>query len=105
MGPAVQAFSRKPLIFASRTFRSPHFRTRPGFFATTIGLTPNRVAALGENVILLANLTWAAVLYVRFIRHRGSFHALERWQARYIPVYTIWAAIVVVAFPPLFNFI
>ncbi len=69
------------------------------------GLSPNRVAALGLNVILLVNLAWSAVLYVRFIRGRGSFAALERWQTDYLPVYAVWAAIVVIAFPPLFGFI
>ncbi len=69
------------------------------------GFTPNRVAALGENVILLVNLAWSAVLSVRFLRGRGSFTALERWQTDYLPVYAVWAAIVVVAFPPLFGYI
>lgn len=71
---------------------------------TEFGLTPNRVAALGENVILLVNLLWSAVLYVRFLCRRGSFASVERWQTDYVPVYAIWAAIVVVAFPPLFAF-
>jgi hypothetical protein len=69
------------------------------------GLTPNRVAALGENVVLLVNLVWAAVLAVRFLTGRGSFSALERWQTDYLWVFAVWAAIVVVAFPPLFGYI
>lgn len=68
------------------------------------GFTPNRVAALGENVILLVNLAWSAVLYLRFMRGRGSFASLEKWQTDYVPVYAVWAAIVVIAFPPLFAF-
>ncbi|HEX5575634.1 MAG TPA: permease prefix domain 1-containing protein [Gemmatimonadales bacterium] len=68
------------------------------------GFTPNRVAALGENVILLGNLAWSTVLYVRFLRGRGSFAGLERWQTAYLPAYSIWAAIVVVGFPPVFGF-
>jgi hypothetical protein len=62
------------------------------------------VAALGENVILLVNLGWSTVLYVRFLRGRGSFADLERWQTAYLPAYSFWAAIVVIAFPPLFRF-
>ena len=69
------------------------------------GFTPNRVAALGENVILLVNLAWSVVLYVRFLRGRGSFAVLERWQTAYLPVYAAWAAIVVIVFPPLFGYI
>jgi hypothetical protein len=68
------------------------------------GFTPNRVAALGENLILLVNLAWSAWLYARFLRHRGSFAALERWQIAYLPVYSVWAALVVVIFPPVFGY-
>ena len=68
------------------------------------GFTPNRVAALGENVILLGNLGWSTALYIRFLRGRGSFASLERWQTAYLPAYSIWAAIVVVGFPPVFGF-
>jgi len=68
------------------------------------GFTPNRVAALGENLILLVNLAWTAWLYARFMRHRGSFAALERWQVAYLPVYSVWAALVVTIFPPVFGY-
>jgi hypothetical protein len=44
------------------------------------------------------------VLYIRFLRRRGSFASLERWQTSYIPVYAVWAAIVVIVFPPLFRY-
>jgi hypothetical protein len=69
-----------------------------------LGFTPNRVAALGENLILLVNLAWTAWLYARFVRHRGSFAALERWQIAYLPVYASWAALVVVLFPLVFGY-
>ncbi len=72
---------------------------------TGFGFTPNRVAALGENLILLANLAWSAVLYIRFLRGRGSFASLERWQTAYLPVYAAWAAIVVIVFPPVFRYV
>ena len=71
---------------------------------TEFGFSPNRVAALGMNVILLVNLAWSAVLYVRFLRGRGSFASLERWQTNYLPVYAAWAAIVVIVFPPAFGY-
>ena len=68
------------------------------------GFTPNRVAALGENLILLVNLAWTAWLYAFFLRQRGSFDVLERWQIAYLPVYSLWASLVVVLFPPLFGY-
>jgi hypothetical protein len=71
---------------------------------TEFGFTPNRVAALGENLILLVNLVWTAWLYGRFVRRRGSFGDLEKWQIAYLPVYAIWAVVVVVVFPLAFGF-
>lgn len=72
---------------------------------TEYGTTPNKAAALGENVILLANLAWSAWLLLRFVRRRTPFAALERWQTGYLPVYAAWAWIVVLAFPPLFSYL
>jgi hypothetical protein len=72
---------------------------------TEYGTTPNRAAALGENVILLTNLAWSAWLLLKFVRRRTPFAALERWQTGYLPVYAAWAWIVVLAFPPLFNYL
>ena len=68
------------------------------------GFSPNRMAALGENLVLLVNLAWSAWLYARFLAGRGPFAALERWQTAYLPVYAVWAGLVVFAFPPLFGF-
>ena len=68
------------------------------------GLTPNRVAALGENLILLVNLSGSAWLYAEFLRGRQTFGAIEAWQTAYLPAYSIWAALVVLVFPPLFRF-
>jgi hypothetical protein len=68
------------------------------------GFSPNRVAALGENLILLVNLAWSAWLYAAFLGRRKPFRALEEWQTAYLPVYSIWAAVVVVLFPPLFAY-
>lgn len=72
---------------------------------TEYGTTPNKAAALGVNIILLANLFWSAWLLSRFVGRRTPFAALERWQTGYLPVYAVWTWIVVLAFPPLFNYV
>jgi hypothetical protein len=72
---------------------------------TEWGTTPNKAAALGENVILLANLAGTAFLLAEFVRHRRPFEHLERWQTRYVAVYAAWAWTVVLAFPPMFGFL
>jgi hypothetical protein len=72
---------------------------------TEYGTTPNKAAALGENVILLANLAWSAWLLLAFVRRKVPFTAIERWQTWYLPVYAAWGWIVVLVFPPLFDFV
>ena len=69
-----------------------------------LGMTPNRAAALGLNLVLLVNLAGTAWLSTRFLTGRSAFHRLERWQTSYLPIFALWAAIVVVVLPPLFSF-
>jgi hypothetical protein len=69
-----------------------------------LGWTPNRVAALGLNLVLLVNLAGTARLSVRFLTGREVFHRLERWQTTYLPIYGLWAAAVVVVLPLAFTF-
>ena len=69
-----------------------------------LGFTPNRVAALGLNLVLLVNLAVTAWLSVRFLTRQSSIHRLERWQTAYLPVFVVWAAAVVVILPPSFGF-
>jgi hypothetical protein len=69
-----------------------------------LGLTPNRIAALGLNVILLADLAGSTWLSIRFLTRRDTFHRLERWHVAYLPALAVWAAIVAVALPLVFGF-
>jgi hypothetical protein len=68
------------------------------------GFSANKVAALGLNLVLLVHLAWSAWFSVGFLRGTRAFGPIERWQTRYLPVYAVWAAIVVVVFPPVFAF-
>ena len=68
------------------------------------GFSPNRTAALGENLVLLGNLGWSAWLLLGFVRGRSRFALLETWQTRYVWVYAAWAWLVVLAFPLAFGF-
>lgn len=69
-----------------------------------LGLSPNRAAALGLNLVLLVNLAVAAWRSLQFLRGRATIHRLERWQTTYLPVFAAWAALVVVVLPPAFGF-
>jgi hypothetical protein len=68
------------------------------------GFSPNKIAALGLNLLLLVHLVRAGWLTFGFLRGQRRFTALEHWQTRYLPVYGAWAAIVVLVFPPVFSF-
>jgi hypothetical protein len=70
-----------------------------------LGYTPNRVTALGENVVLLVNLTGSAVLYGAFLRRRVGFARLWTWQTTYLYVLAGWAAVVAFLLPPAFGFV
>jgi len=71
---------------------------------TEFGFTPNKTAALGENLLLLANLAWSAWLFLGVIRRRTPFVRLEQWQTRYVDAYTGWLWVVVLVFPLVFRF-
>jgi hypothetical protein len=71
---------------------------------SAFGFSPNKVAALGENIILVVNLGVSAVLYWKCLTKHAGFAALERWQTSYLPVYAGWAWVVVVVFPLVFRF-
>jgi len=68
------------------------------------GFSPNKTAALGLNLLLLVNLVWSAVLYVRFLAGRAPFTRLERWQTAYMPAFAVWAWFVTALFPVIFNY-
>jgi len=74
--------------------------TRVGEF----GLTANRVAALGLNLILVVNLVVTAWISIRMIARHAAVDRLERWQTGFLPVFVAWVAVVIIVVPPLFAF-
>lgn len=68
------------------------------------GLSPNKTAALGLNVLLLVDLCWSARLQWGFVTGARPLAALERWQTAYLPLYGAWAALVVLVLPLVFGF-
>lgn len=74
------------------------------FRLSAFGITPNKVAALGENLALLVNLAGLAWLYIGYFRSKFSFVKLEKWQTSYLYVYFCWTAIVAFVFPIIFRF-
>lgn len=69
-----------------------------------LGLTANRVAALGLNVILVVSLAVTAWLSLRLAARRTTPHVIQSWQVRTLPVLVVWAALVAIIVPPVFGF-
>ena len=74
------------------------------FRLSTFGITPNKLAALGENLVLLGNLGGLAWMYLGYFKGKYDFIKLEKWQTSYLSVYFVWTAIVAFIFPIMFGF-
>ena len=66
---------------------------------SSYGISPNKLAALGENILIFINLAGLALLFVRFFRGRIAFSDLERWQSWLLPLYALWLGLVGLGFP------
>lgn len=68
------------------------------------GITPNRAAVLGANVLILIHLGMVTIqLYLTTFR-TNDLSAVGKTLVSYLPVYLIWAVIVSFIFPFIFNF-
>ncbi|PAP75822.1 hypothetical protein [Rubrivirga marina] len=65
------------------------------------GLTPNRLAIVGLNVLIAAHFAGLVGPLVRRALGRGAGPE-DAWTARFLTVYALWALVVVLAFPVLF---
>lgn len=68
------------------------------------GVTPNRAAVMGGNVLILINLLLVTGQLVRVLARRAKAAGVGRVIARYLPVYFFWTIIVTFLFPLIFGF-
>jgi len=68
------------------------------------GLTPNRAAVLGGNVLILINLLLVTAQFFKVITRKADIAGVGKTIALYLPVYCLWATIVTFLFPLLFGF-
>ena len=68
------------------------------------GLTPNRAAVLGGNVLILINLLLVTVQLSKVLSSKADSNTVGKTIARYLPVYMVWVTIVTFLFPFLFGF-
>jgi hypothetical protein len=74
------------------------------FRLSEYGVSPNKLAALGLNILLLINLAVLLILYIRYFIKQIEFEKIEIWQTKYLTIYMLWLAAVVFIFPVAFRF-
>lgn len=67
------------------------------------GITPNRAAVLGANLLILINLIFVSINILKVITGKSESDAVGKTISRYLPVYVIWTAIVTFLFPVIFG--
>ncbi|MEH7159141.1 DUF4153 domain-containing protein [Neobacillus drentensis] len=73
------------------------------FRLSSYGITPNRLAVLGVNILICGNLIWIMVSYLRFLQNKTGPSTIQDAVTKYLPVYGIWAALVTFTFPLIFK--
>ncbi|MDX1543273.1 MAG: hypothetical protein R3214_04930 [Christiangramia sp.] len=68
------------------------------------GFTPNRVAVLGVNILMLIHLVIIAIRLSKTLFKKSDVGIIEKAIAGYLPVYLVWICIVTFIFPLLFGF-
>lgn len=74
------------------------------FRLTSYGITPNRFAVLGMNLIVFVHLVRITVNYLRFLLGKAKVEMIESAITRYLPIYSLWALSVAILFPIIFSF-
>ena len=74
------------------------------FRISTLGITPNRLAVVGANLLMLTNLFWISFQLFKTVFKKTDVRSVENAIASFIPFYILWTIIVSFVFPLLFNF-
>lgn len=72
------------------------------FRLSSYGITPNRIAVLGINILVWANLIWIMISYLHFLQNKAGLSAIQDAVTKYLPIYGLWAAFVAFTFPLIF---
>lgn len=74
------------------------------FRISEMGMTPNRAAVLGGNVLILINLLLVTVKLFRAGSKRTNITEVGKVICGYLPIYFVWTIIVTFVFPLVFGF-
>jgi hypothetical protein len=68
------------------------------------GVTPNRVAVLGGNFLILINLLLVTRQLYKAISNKADISGVGKAISWYLPIYVVWTIVVTFLFPFLFGF-
>ncbi|WP_310586569.1 hypothetical protein [Runella zeae] len=68
------------------------------------GITPNRTAVLGGNLLILVNLLLVMIQLSKVLTQKATLVDVGKTIAIYLPIYSLWTLIVTFLFPFLFGF-
>lgn len=68
------------------------------------GITPNRLAVLGGNILILTNLLIVTYRLFKTMKDNNEIEKVENSIASFLPIYCLWAIFVTFIVPVLFNF-
>jgi hypothetical protein len=70
---------------------------------STFGITPNRLAVLGSNILILLNLVLIIIDLYKVNFKKTFIEEVGLTISKFLPVYTIWILFVVFGFPLIFG--
>jgi hypothetical protein len=74
------------------------------FRISEMGLTPNRLAVLGTNILILVNLILVTVKLYGVLAQKRDIVTVGSQIAVFLPIYTLWTIFITFILPFLFNF-
>ena len=74
------------------------------FRLSEFGLSPNRLAVLGANLLMFAHLLVVSYGLIKNLNGKATLQDVEAKIALFIPVYAVWAAFIAFALPFIFQF-
>lgn len=74
-----------------------------GFRLIELGITPNRLAVLGTNLLMFIHLFFVAAALLKNIKGKNTAIDIEKEIAKFLPFYAVWVAFVTFVMPFIFN--
>lgn len=72
------------------------------FRLVEFGITPNRLAVLGSNLLMMGHVAWVTKNLIDFVRGQHEISSVEQSMTFLLPYYGAWAALVAFVFPLIF---